>query len=180
MLSVIIVGILSFIGFMLYTAYKGDFKKNTKSDNVFTTLFCFVMSIFIALGAAVLLTIGSAVYVSEANDPPQKLVDMEGYYLTEIRDGIYVNINSNTYSYATTEDRTIHLSKTYATKDDTVKIHPDVYDETEKPMVFIDTYRIGGTVWLDYFTFCDEFGETTITTFYIPEDTIGMESIEID
>lgn len=180
MISLVIVAVLSFLGLILYTAYKGDFKKNSKSDNFFTIIFCLVVSGFITVGACVLLMIGSAIYVAEADDAPKKLVDTDNYFLTEIRDDIYVNINNNTYSYATTEDGTIHLDKTYATKSNVVKVHPDIYTETERPMVFIEKYQVGGTIWLDYFTFCDGCSDTTITTFYVPEDTIGMESIEID
>lgn len=62
----------------------------------------------------------------------------------------------------------------------TIKICEDSYAEDESPMIFIDHYRIGGTFFLDNFTFCNWLNEFEVITFYIPKDTVTTGAVAIN
>jgi hypothetical protein len=112
---------------------------------------------------------GFSVYVSEATEPPKKLVDTENYFLTEIVMNTYVSISSNKYCYRVKDKGAIHLNELKADENTFIYVYEDTYTEEERPMVFIDHYVIGGTTFIDYFTFCEWLSPEEYVSFYIPE-----------
>jgi hypothetical protein len=169
MWTIIIIFTLTLIGTIIYSIGKGDYEKSYHFENFMFFLTNLTVAIVVAGFSFLILFMGSSVYVSEATEPPKKLVDTENYFLTEIDMNTYVSISSNKYCYGVKDKGVIHLNELKADNNTFIYVYEDTYTEEERPMVFIDHYVIGGTTFIDYFTFCEWLSPEEYVSFYIPE-----------
>ena len=179
MWTVIIVAIIALTATVAYSIREGDFIKGDHTHNFFMLMCCIMLTAvisFLAFGATLLISIP----IGAGNEASVELVDTENYFLAEVVDDKYVSITSDEYNYATLEDGVVHMREVKADDETTIKICEDSYAKGESPMVFIDHYRIGGTPFLDNFTFCNWLNESEVVTFYIPEDTVTVGAVAIN
>lgn len=179
MWTVIIIAVIALTIIVIGSIREGDFIKGDHKHNFYISMCCLMLTAVItvvALGATLLVSIP----IGAACEESRKLIDTENYYLAEIVNDKYVNITSDKYNYATLEDGVVHMREITADDETIIKIYEDSYAEDESPMIFIDHYRIGGTFFLDNFTFCKYLNEYEEVTFYIPEDTITIGAVAIN
>lgn len=169
MWTIIIIFILALICAIVYSINKGDYEKGFHFDNFMFFIANLLIAAIIAGFSFFAVFLGSVIYVSEATDPPKKLVDTENYFLTEIDMNTYVSISSNKYCYGVKDKGAIHLNELKADSNTFIYVYEDTYTEEERPMVFIDYYTIGGTPFIDYFTLCNQLSSEEYVSFYIPE-----------
>lgn len=178
MWTVIIIAAIALIAIVVGSIREGDFIKGDHKHNFFMSMCCLMLTAVItilALGATLLVSIPVG-----AGSESRELIDTENYYLAEIVNDKYVDITSDKYNYATLEDGVVHMREIKADDETIIKICEDSYAEDESPMIFIDHYRIGGTFFLDNFTFCKYLNESEEVTFYIPKDTVTTGAVAID
>jgi hypothetical protein len=180
MWTVIIIFIVAFIAMLIYTGVKGDFEKGEHFDNLMFVLTSAFASLLICGMGGFLMFCGSAIYAYEATDPPKVLVETENYFIVPVRDNDYVSVMSDKYIYGTKDQGVVHLQEVVADSNTFVYIYEDIYTEEERPMLFIDHYTIGGTFFIDNFTFCGNLGKEQYFSFYVPEDSAGLTSIVIN
>ena len=179
MWTVIIVAIIALTAIVANTISEGDFIKGDHTHNFYMSICCLMLTAaisFVALGATLLISIP----IGASCKASVELVDTENYFLAEVVNDKYVSITSNEYNYATLEDGVVHMRKIKADDKIIIKICEDSYAKDESPMIFIDHYRIGGTPFLDNFTFCNWLNESEVVTFYIPEDTVVVGAVAIN
>lgn len=179
MWTVIIIAVIALTIIVIKSIDEGDFIKGDHTHNFYISMCCLMLTAVItvaALGATLLVSIP----IGAAFNESRELIDTENYYLAEIVNDKYVNITSDKYNYATLEDGVVHMREITADGSTTIKICEDSYAEDESPMIFIDHYRIGGTFFLDNFTFCNWLNEFEVITFYIPKDTVTTGAVAIN
>jgi hypothetical protein len=179
MWTIIIIFTLTLIGAIVYSISKGEYEKGFRFENFMFFIANLLLAVIVAGFSFFAVFFGSVIYVSEATDPPKKLVDTENYFLTEIDMNTYVSISSNKYCYGVKDKTAIHLNELKADKNTFIYVYEDTYTEEERPMVFIDHYVIGGTTFIDYFTFCEWLSPEEYVSFYIPEGGFKTTSFVI-
>jgi hypothetical protein len=185
MWTVIIAGIAGFLLYLIKGIRENWHKKKEHFENFMQVLLSLVCGGIVACCAAFLVLCASAVYSSEATDPPKKLVDMDGYQLIELSKDKFVYVSSNKYSYAILEEEAIRFKEVVADELTTVRIYEDEfykgdYIGDEEPMVFFDQYTIGGTFFIDNFTFCNQLGKETQVSFYIPKGMVSIATVSVN
>ena len=179
MWTIIIIFIIALVGAIAYSISKGDYEKGYHFDNFMFFLTNLTVAVAVAGFSTLVLVMASGIYVSEATDPPKKLVDTENYFLTEIDMNTYVSISSNKYCYGVKDKGTIRLKELKADDNTLIYVYEDTYTEEERPMVFIDHYVIGGTPFIDYFTLCNQLSPEEYVSFYVPEGAAKTTSFVI-
>jgi hypothetical protein len=169
MWTIIIIFTLTLIGAIIYSICKGDYKKGYHFKNFMFFLTNLTVAVIVAGFGFFIVVMCSSIYINGTAEPPKKLVDTENYFLTEIDMNTYVSISSNKYCYGVKDKALIHLNELKADENTFIYIYEDTYTEEERPMVFIDHYVIGGTTFIDYFTFCEWLSPEEYVSFYIPE-----------
>lgn len=179
MWTVIIIAIIALTAIVAKSISEGDFIVGDHTHNFYMSICCLMLTALIsilALDATLLISIP----IGASCEASVELVDTENYFLAEVVNDKYVSITSDEYNYATLEDGVVHMREVKADDKTTIKICEDSYAKDESPMIFIDHYRIGGTFFLDNFTFCNWLNESEVVTFYIPEDTVAVGAVAIN
>ena len=180
MWSIIIIFVIAFIASIIYTGVKGDFEKGEHFNNLMFVLTNAFASLLICGIGGFLIFCGSAIYTSDTTDLPKVLVDTENYFIVPIREDSYVSVVSDKYIYGTKDQGVVHLQEVVADSNTFVYVYEDAYSEEERPMLFIDHYTVGGTFFIDNFTFCNYLGKEQYFSFYVPEGPTGLTSIVIN
>jgi hypothetical protein len=179
MWTVIIIAVIALTAIVIKSIDEGDFIKGDHTHNFFMSMCCLLLTAIISLlafGATLLLSIP----IGASNEASVELVDTENYFLAEVINDKYVSITSDEYNYATLEYGVVHMREVKADDKITIKICEDSYAKDESPMIFIDHYRVGGTFFLDNFTFCNWLNESEVVTFYIPKGTVAVGAVAIN
>ena len=127
MWTVIIIAVIALIIIVTKSISEGDFIKGNHTHNFFMSMCCLMLTAVIALGAT-FATLFISIPIGVASDSLE-LVDTDNYYLAEVVNDKYINITSDTYSYATLENGVVHMRDIKAEDSTTITI---VEDDTTK------------------------------------------------